>query len=169
MPKFQKKPVVIEAVKFEITKEGYAEVLRFVPSGIVGILGGPLQIKTLEGMMTASPGDWIIKGVKGEFYPVKPDIFVETYAENQRIIESQERGMYTQDDEALRREVEGIYLALRERRIRGVVDVKAAGVRIRNLRERVRWLERLGPAFPGKQVVEMGELLHDDFAMEDFV
>jgi len=38
-----------------------------------------LMIPTLEGEMEASPGDWIIKGVKGEFYPCKPDIFAETY------------------------------------------------------------------------------------------
>jgi hypothetical protein len=38
-----------------------------------------LMIKTLEGDFTASPGDWIIKGVKGEFYPCKPDIFEATY------------------------------------------------------------------------------------------
>ena len=38
-----------------------------------------LQVKTLEGIMTASPCDWIIKGVNGEFYPCKPDIFEKTY------------------------------------------------------------------------------------------
>jgi len=38
-----------------------------------------LEIQTLEGTMTASPGDWIIKGVQGEFYPCKPDIFEQTY------------------------------------------------------------------------------------------
>jgi hypothetical protein len=40
---------------------------------------GAMSIDTLEGVMTAQPGDWIIKGVKGEFYPCKPDIFVLTY------------------------------------------------------------------------------------------
>lgn len=40
---------------------------------------GEIAIETLEGTMTASPGDWIIKGVKGEFYPCKPDIFAATY------------------------------------------------------------------------------------------
>lgn len=38
-----------------------------------------LVISTMEGMMTASRGDWIIRGVKGEFYPCKPDIFKQTY------------------------------------------------------------------------------------------
>jgi hypothetical protein len=40
---------------------------------------GTLDIPTLEGTMTARAGDWIIKGIKGEFYPVKPDIFLATY------------------------------------------------------------------------------------------
>ena len=41
----------------------------------------PLKINTLEGCMEASPGDWIIRGVQGEFYPCKPDIFEATYEE----------------------------------------------------------------------------------------
>lgn len=47
-----------------------------------------LTIQTLEGAMTASPGDWIIKGVQGEFYPCKPDIFAATYEEVTSIIPS---------------------------------------------------------------------------------
>ena len=43
------------------------------------LIGDGIEIKTLEGTMTASKGDWIIKGVKGEFYPCKPDIFALTY------------------------------------------------------------------------------------------
>ena len=57
MAKYRKKPVVIEAY------QTYVEV----------------KIQTLEGEMTASPGDWIITGVKGERYPCKPDIFTATY------------------------------------------------------------------------------------------
>jgi len=57
--KFIKKPVVVEAYQ---TKEQQV-------------------IKTLEGDMIASPGDWIVTGIKGEKYPVKPDIFAETYKE----------------------------------------------------------------------------------------
>jgi len=41
--------------------------------------GDRLEIPTLEGIMTASKGDWVIKGVKGEVYPCKPDIFAATY------------------------------------------------------------------------------------------
>ncbi len=80
---FKKKPVVVEAVQFIDSKEGIADVLRFyghaalIPSGMVN----KILIKTLEGTMIANPSDWIIKGVKGEFYPCKPDIFEQTYEE----------------------------------------------------------------------------------------
>lgn len=59
MPKFRKRPVVITAEQYLGT--------------------GPMQISTLEGVMQANPGDWIITGVKGEMYPCKPDIFEATY------------------------------------------------------------------------------------------
>jgi hypothetical protein len=79
--KFRKKPVVIEAAQFtEATKD---QVYNFVACNKrVGrdLQGAPLLvIQTLEGEVTASPGDWIIKGVAGEFYPCKPDIFEATY------------------------------------------------------------------------------------------
>lgn len=80
MPKFVKKPIVIEAVKWDGTTRAWddlealglkeAEISKF-PAGIV--------IPTLEGNMLAMSGDWIIRGVKGEFYPCKPDIFEATY------------------------------------------------------------------------------------------
>jgi hypothetical protein len=83
---FRKKPVVIEAVQFDGTPRGARTVFdafniplaKFVPAP--GEWGrGTLLIPTLEGDHTASPGDWIIKGVKGEFYPCKPDIFAASY------------------------------------------------------------------------------------------
>lgn len=82
--KYRKKPVVIEAIQWIGTKENIAEVLRFVPNPIllpsIKEKGQwELRIKTLEGIMKADIGDWIIKGVKGEFYPCKPDIFEQTY------------------------------------------------------------------------------------------
>jgi hypothetical protein len=43
------------------------------------VMGDAIEISTLEGVMRADPGDWIIKGIAGEFYPVKPDIFEATY------------------------------------------------------------------------------------------
>lgn len=77
--KFRKKPVVIEALKF--TGTNLEEVSRFMAPVDFGVQGGLLKvyIQTLEGRMECSIGDWIIKGIKGEFYPCKPDIFEATY------------------------------------------------------------------------------------------
>ena len=77
MAQFRKKPIVIEAVQFHDSKAGLAEVVGFVPN--IGLQNGVPIIRTLEGDMSVSPGDWIIKGVQGEFYPCKPDIFEATY------------------------------------------------------------------------------------------
>lgn len=72
MPKFRKKPVVIEAVRFEHGWDKFP--------GRCDCSNAPLpHIHTLEGVMSPQLGDWIIKGVKGEFYPCKPDIFAATY------------------------------------------------------------------------------------------
>lgn len=73
--KYRKKPVVIEAVKW--TGNNQQELAAFM--GVVGTCDGKVEISTLEGVLTASKGDWIIKGIKGEFYPCKPDIFEMTY------------------------------------------------------------------------------------------
>lgn len=78
---YRKKPVVIEAIQF--TDESKDRARNFIRCN-VGIAfdenGSPtLKIQTLEGVMTASLGDYIIKGVDGEFYPCKPDIFEKTY------------------------------------------------------------------------------------------
>lgn len=84
MPKFRKKPVVIEAWLFDGTFGSATQFMSF-SDDIFWVEGtsreapGQVGINTLEGEMIASPGDWIIKGVKGEFYPCKPDIFAATY------------------------------------------------------------------------------------------
>ena len=88
--KFRKKPVVIEAIQYN--NLNYGEISLFVEQELTPELesetaylagkGHPsfsVTIKTLEGNMKAMPNDWIIKGVKGEFYPCKPDIFELTY------------------------------------------------------------------------------------------
>ena len=79
--KFTKKPVTIEAEIW--TGKNRTDVLKFCPDCYVNFDKGTdvpeLKIKTLEGVMTASIGDYIIKGIKGEFYPCKPDIFEITY------------------------------------------------------------------------------------------
>jgi hypothetical protein len=70
--------VEIRAMRY--TGDNGAEVAAWVGEGWTkGSLSGALIIHTLEGAMTASVGDWIIRGVKGEFYPCKPDIFEATY------------------------------------------------------------------------------------------
>lgn len=81
--KYRKKPVVIEAIK--LTKDNIIDVLTFC-NNCGNIIASNeddmgLSILTLEGTMLANIGDYIIKGVKGEFYPCKPDIFMQTYEE----------------------------------------------------------------------------------------
>lgn len=81
--RFRKRPVVIEAMQF---LGDFDAVDQFVApfqqaSGVLAISfqSDALVIHTLEGDMVANHGDWIIRGVKGEFYPCKPDIFAATY------------------------------------------------------------------------------------------
>ena len=90
MPMYRKKPVEIEArqltpdsrqsISLWVASAGYnvkhasKSPMRAGPAWLTGIV-----IETLEGDMRADYGDWIIKGVSGEFYPCKPDIFAATY------------------------------------------------------------------------------------------
>src|SRR5262245_27539580 len=76
MPKFRKKPVVIEAFQWtgQRPHEWPEWATKLVLRG-----GKDLVVETLEGTMRADLGDWIIKGVQGEQYPWKPDIFFTTY------------------------------------------------------------------------------------------
>ena len=77
--KYVKKPIVIDAIIF--TGENFHECRDFIgKENIDNTLKYP-NIITLEGVMNVSKGDYIIKGVKGEFYPCKPDIFKLTYDE----------------------------------------------------------------------------------------
>lgn len=83
---YRKKPVVIEAIQWDGTNQGeiadFMEVIiRTKTSPEEGNPSGKITIETLEGDMTASVGDFIIKGINGEFYPCKPDIFEKTYEE----------------------------------------------------------------------------------------
>ena len=77
---FVKKPIVVEAIQW--TGKNEHEVMKFVGSHCCLVNksnGKALIINTLEGDHYASVNDWIVKGVKGEFYPVKPDIMEQTY------------------------------------------------------------------------------------------
>lgn len=72
--------MVIEAMPFDGTEASANEILTWIGTGASYRPGiNALFISTLEGEMTARGGDWVVKGVLGEFYPVKPDIFRETY------------------------------------------------------------------------------------------
>lgn len=90
---FRKKPVTITAVEWDGTTDRATEIIDWIlaaggsatyrcdrPGGCPGTDDAHnLLIRTLEGDMLASPGDWIIRGVAGEHYPCRPDIFAETY------------------------------------------------------------------------------------------
>jgi len=88
MAQYRKKPVVIEAIQLE-DLEVYTlmSIQHLVGLGkdIFEVKDDGLIIKTLEGDMKASIGDWIIKGVQGELYPCKPDIFEATYEKVENI------------------------------------------------------------------------------------
>lgn len=77
MAQYRKKPVVIEAMK--ITPDNVDELVEFCEGNLKSNPLVGVVIETLEGKMTVTIGDYIIKGVKGEFYPCKPDIFEMTY------------------------------------------------------------------------------------------
>jgi len=92
MSKYRKKPVTVEAIKFEYTEEGIKHLREFAGENVGQITKArhpsamaEAHIITLEDgnnktvKHVATEGDWIIKGVKGEFYPCKPDIFDLTY------------------------------------------------------------------------------------------
>lgn len=96
MAKYRKKPVVIEAIRYQIIKEiackfgihkesNSMEVAKFMKLPMQHVhfdsKGEYIEIETLEGTLRASIGDYIIKGVNGEFYPCRPDIFDKTYEE----------------------------------------------------------------------------------------
>lgn len=81
--RFTKLPVTIEAVEWNCTKQAWDEILAMgLEKWKPGQMGSnTFIVETLEGDHLAEPGDFIIKGVKGEFYPCKPDIFALTYKE----------------------------------------------------------------------------------------
>lgn len=90
--KFRKKPVVIEAIQWTNDSGNFTQILDWSSGQVTSasplvweqtekepIGSFCLEIKTLEGVMLARLNDWIIKGVNGEFYPCKPDIFEKSY------------------------------------------------------------------------------------------
>lgn len=80
--KYRKKPVIIDAIKYyDSTIETLSALEDFLGDTLKFNQNLSLLIPTLEGVMEASEGDYIIKGVEGEFYPCKPSIFEKTYEE----------------------------------------------------------------------------------------
>jgi hypothetical protein len=77
--KFRKKPVVIEAMQFDGSQAGINAVKEWVGAKAVCNMRGTLALETLEGRMDVATGAWVIKGVRGEFYACRKDIFEETY------------------------------------------------------------------------------------------
>ena len=77
--KYRKKPVVIDAWKLEFSTHCIDVLISIIGPKARQGMDGSIKIQTLEGEMTAVTGDYIIRGVKGEFYPCKPDIFELTY------------------------------------------------------------------------------------------
>jgi hypothetical protein len=90
--KFRKKPVVVDAIQFEYSASGIEKLKEFCGDALGSTNKlrhpkaiGEAEIRTLEDGVTltvkhiATEGDWIVKGVLGEYYPVKPDIFEATY------------------------------------------------------------------------------------------
>jgi len=100
--KFRKKPVVIEAFQngYDVEPEwmkNRADVIRHLGEHSVAY-----EIKTLEGVMTAAFGDWVIKGVKGEIYPCRADIFEMTYEAVETLPTAEQYfGGFTGQDEGL--------------------------------------------------------------------
>lgn len=76
---YRKKPVVVEAALWHGSRAELSFFEDWIGPSKVRLRGNKLEIATLEGKITAAKGDYIIKGVKGEFYPCKPDIFKATY------------------------------------------------------------------------------------------
>ena len=77
--KYRKKPVIIEAIQY--TGDNYKEICDFVGKFLFQFESGEFVIETLEGDHLCKIGDFVIKGVRGEFYVCKPYIFEETYEE----------------------------------------------------------------------------------------
>lgn len=85
MPRYRKLPIEIDAIVFEYSTEGIKALQEFAGREVATSKGrhpgatGLALIFTLEGPLEASEGDYIIRGVAGEYYPCKPDIFKQTY------------------------------------------------------------------------------------------
>lgn len=102
MKKYRKKPVVIDAVMLKsggefdafCVQHGFEDKYKMNSDGSI-------TISTLEGDMIAREGDYIIKGVEGEFYPCKPEIFMKTYEEVDSLTPTQQRVLMSAKEDKL--------------------------------------------------------------------
>lgn len=79
MPRYRTKPTIKEAIKYDLPLSEMIEALLMFGFKMVGNTGNQITIPTLEGVMFANPGDYIVKGIRGEFYPCKSEIFEASY------------------------------------------------------------------------------------------
>lgn len=85
---FRKKPVEVKAMLWDGSEESQRAIVNWSRGAVSGWFDHAyfLAVETLEGTISAREGDWIIEGVKGEFYPCKPDIFEATYERVERTV-----------------------------------------------------------------------------------
>ena len=79
MGRYRKLPIVIEAIRWHGDLEAHGDFFDDNSRNVQPLFGGALQIETLEGVTIANLGDWIIKGIQGETYSCRNDIFQKTY------------------------------------------------------------------------------------------
>lgn len=77
--KYRKKPVIVEAEQWTGSNLNCDESLFHTPKVMIKSDGSEFLVSTLEGIMKGKKDDWLIRGIKDEFYPCKPDIFAATY------------------------------------------------------------------------------------------
>lgn len=87
MSAFRKKPVEVEAMQYDGSMESQRAIVTWSGGRIEGMFGGKfgqpsryyLQVPTLHGLTEADAGDWVVRGPQGDYWPVKPDIFEDSY------------------------------------------------------------------------------------------
>lgn len=102
--RFRKKPVEVEAIQWDGSEARQREIVNWSGGKVSGWVDSVyfLEVRTEEGTMRADEGDWIIRGVAGEFYPCKPDIFEQTYEPAGDPTLGEEAALLVANDAALR-------------------------------------------------------------------
>ena len=81
MARFRKRPIEVEAFRYDGSEESQREIVRWAEGKVEGYFDGEyyLQVNTLHGPTAAAAGDWVVKGPQGDFWPVQPEIFEDSY------------------------------------------------------------------------------------------